>query len=108
MPTRNISKKQREREEELAKQSRLAYVGLLAGGLAHEIRSPLQAIGLNLGLIAELEPHIDPDRRAAFRVRVDRISAEVDWLTKLISEFLDFARPPKPARLPININEFLC
>ena len=108
MPARNISKKQREREEELAKQSRLAYVGLLAGGLAHEIRSPLQAIKLNLGLIAELESHIEPEKRAAFRVRVDRIGSEVEWLTKLISEFLDFARPPKPARLPTNINELLC
>ena len=51
IPPRN--KKQLEREARQEQATRLAYIGTLASGLAHEIRSPLNAIKLNLDLVRE-------------------------------------------------------
>jgi signal transduction histidine kinase len=101
------TKKQLEREAALERASRLAYVGTLASGLAHEIRSPLNAIKLNLDLIAEDLAAVQEDKRAEFGRRLGLITREVDGLQELLSEFLAFAKPPRLEMLPTDLNQLL-
>lgn len=71
---------------------KLAAVGTLAAGLAHEIRNPLNGAQLHLTFLERglRRAHVDdPDTHEAVRV----VGEEIRRLSGLVSEFLDFARP---------------
>ena len=90
----NVSKtkKQLERERREERATRMAYLGTLASGLAHEIRSPLNAMQLNLDLLKEDLEAVNEEKRAEFGRRLGLISREVEGLNKLLTDFLAFAR----------------
>ncbi len=78
----------REMEGRLRQADRLAAVGQLAAGMAHEIRNPLAAIS---GSIQMLEQGLDLDADGARLIKI--VHRETDRLDHLITEFLLFARP---------------
>ena len=81
---------------------RLASLGTLTAGLAHEIRNPLVAIKTFTHLLPE---RIDDEE---FRDKFLRIAAgEVDRISSLVTELLDFARPSDPKLAMENINLIL-
>jgi two-component system sensor histidine kinase PilS (NtrC family) len=75
-------------EEQLKRADRLAAVGRLASGLAHEIRNPLASISGSVQLLRE-DPGIDEENRRLMGI----VLKEVDRLNLLLSDFLNFARP---------------
>lgn len=102
-----------ERERlELAKvqSERLAAVGTMAAQVAHEVRNPLGSIALNLDLIQKEvgeianTPGYSPEEG---RVLVGEMRAEVHRIQKVLEDYLQFARLPKPRRQPLALNEFL-
>jgi signal transduction histidine kinase len=81
---------------------RLASLGTLTAGLAHEIRNPMVAIKTLTQLLPErLE---DEEFRSQF---VKIASGEVDRISSLINELLDFARPSDPKWEMEDINAIL-
>ena len=94
------------REERLAKMrlQRLARLGTLLAGFAHEVRNPLSTIGLNLQLVLEefREPETPRDKRT--QKRLATVEGEVRRLQKILEEFLSFARSPEPKFGPIDLN----
>ena len=94
-------------EEEIVK-DRLAYLGTLAGGLAHEVRSPLNSIHLNIELL-ERGGCGDkaPEGEKKFKKRVQRIKEEVSNLQNTLTEFLQFAKPPGVKRVATEVKDFL-
>ncbi|MBI3831567.1 MAG: hypothetical protein HY291_18755 [Planctomycetes bacterium] len=107
MSTLPRNKKQAEIDAREEAASRMAYVGTLASGLAHEIRSPLNAMKLNLGLLGEMAPAMSAEKRAEFERCVRLIEREVDGLQELLSEFLAFARPPRMQMLATDVNDLI-
>ena len=75
-------------EGELKRAHRLAAVGRLASGLAHEIRNPLASISGSVQLLLEDEKVRDEDRHL-----MEIVIKEADRLSALLSDFLNFARP---------------
>jgi signal transduction histidine kinase len=78
---------------------RLAALGEMAAGLAHEIRNPLGAIK---GAVLVMEPHmqrIDPSTREFLDVIVE----EVDRLNRVVSQFLVYSRPFKGEVAPVDL-----
>jgi PAS domain S-box-containing protein len=76
----------------LRRSEKLAAVGTLAAGLAHEIRNPLNGAQLHLTFLERGMRRAgmnDPDAHDAVRV----VGEEIRRLSELVSEFLDFARP---------------
>jgi signal transduction histidine kinase len=79
---------------------RLAALGRLSAGMAHEIRNPLSGIGTNAQVLRRRFESGDP------RVRfVDFILEEVTRLDKIIEELLRFARPPEPRLAAHDLRE---
>lgn len=78
--------------------NKMAYIGTLAGGLAHEIRNPLNAMSLNLGVVQEDldDPQEDSDKRV--RQIIGRLSREVEQLKETVVSFLAFAVPKEIQR----------
>lgn len=80
--------------DEANRLDRLAYVGTLAAGLAHEIRNPLNAMNINLDLVADdlgTGSHADP----ATRELVSNVKSEIRHLNKIVENFLAYARPTR-------------
>ena len=81
---------------------RLASLGTLTAGLAHEIRNPLVAIKTLTQLLPE---RLDDEE---FRSQFLKIaSGEVDRISSLVNELLDFARPSDPKWELEDINTIL-
>ncbi|MBI5591489.1 MAG: GAF domain-containing protein [Deltaproteobacteria bacterium] len=84
-------------EEHIRRSDRLISVGVLAAGIAHEMRNPLTGISL---LLDDLHDHIED--RGENREMIQRALQEIDRLENLISGLLDFADPSKPAQLAVR------
>ncbi|HET7226849.1 MAG TPA: ATP-binding protein [Candidatus Eisenbacteria bacterium] len=85
----------RRQQEELRRHERLATLGQLSAGVAHEIRNPLAGIGTSAQvLLRRFEPR---DERARF-VRV--ILDEVSRLDRIVTSLLQYARPRTPKLEP--------
>ncbi len=78
-------------EEKASEAERMAYLGTLASGLAHEIRNPLNSLQLNMQLLEEEfgdDPDADEKRRLMSITR-----DEIGRLERLATDFLRYAKP---------------
>jgi signal transduction histidine kinase len=89
----------RELEERLQRSSRLAALGTMAAGLAHDIRNPLTAVRMMCRVMSE--SHEDPSTRERFDQIVPR---ELDRVSGVIEDMLDLARPPELQLEPVDID----
>jgi signal transduction histidine kinase len=80
-----------ESQATIERQEKLAALGLLAAGVAHEIRNPLTAIKARLFTQARHLKANSPERNDA-----DLISHEINRLERIVKDFLTFARPSEP------------
>jgi two-component system nitrogen regulation sensor histidine kinase GlnL len=92
----------RELEERLLRSDRLAALGTVAAGVAHEIRNPLAGLR---GAAQLLEG--DPDFPPAFKEYTSVIIKEVDRLAAIVETLLSFASPRAPVLRACNLHEIL-
>lgn len=81
----------RELENRTRLAERLAAVGTLSAGLAHEIRNPLNSARLQLHLLERRLRKQGEDAKLLEPIRL--VQLEIERLSHLVNEFLDFARP---------------
>jgi two-component system sensor histidine kinase PilS (NtrC family) len=89
-------------EENLKRADRLAAVGGLASGMAHEIRNPLASISGSIQLLLESNRICDEDRRL-----MGIVVKEANRLSSLLTDFLVFARPKLPSPDAVNLSSIL-
>ena len=89
---------------------RLAVMGTMAAEVAHEVRNPLASITLNLDLVqkeiyklAEGRPELTEEGGAL----VGDMREEIHRIQRVIEDYLQFARLPKPQRRAVALNEWL-
>ncbi len=90
----------------LRRAERLAAVGRISAQITHEIRNPLNAIGLNTELLAE-EIAALPEPPGEALQMVASISREVDRLNAVTEHYLRFARLPRPELERVDLNGLL-
>ena len=92
-------------EKRAADAEALSAMGELAMGLAHEIRNPLNAAVLQLHLLNRNLDRIEAEEptRVALKDRVRIVGDEIGRLNRLLTEFLELARPRGIAREPVHL-----
>jgi len=96
-------------ERQMLTAERLSALGTLAAALAHEIRNPLEAMNLNLELLARsmdsADPSIPADDRQAKYLSV--LEDELSRLAVTVDSFLSFARPGHDVIEKLSLGEIL-
>lgn len=85
---------------------RLAELGAMTGGLAHEIKNPLSTVGLNAQLLSEgiEELAITDEEKGRLVRRVQSLRREVERLRGILTDFLQFAGELRLDRKPADLN----
>jgi two-component system NtrC family sensor kinase len=91
-----------QRQEQLIQSEKMAALGQLSAGIAHEIRNPLTSIKIFIQSL-EKESGLEENQKEDFRI----IVKEIDRINEHITLFLNFARPEEPLFQAINMNELV-
>ena len=89
-------------ELQIRRSDRLASLGTLSAGMAHEIKNPLVSIKTFAQLLPER--YQDSDFRDTFS---NLIGHEIDRIDSLVNQLLRFARPAKPVLAPMHVHDAL-
>ncbi len=91
-------------EEQAERNGKLAAMGELASGVAHEIRNPINSIGMIAQrLIREFNPEEDKEE---YKNITHLLKDEVSRVNKIISQFLNYARPLDLRRTATDPSEY--
>jgi len=88
--------------DQLIRADRLAAMGELTAGVAHEVRNPLGVIRASVQLLEDAQCDEQRIKSAA-----EVIKQEIDRLDKVIKALLDFGRPSKPTLVATDLAEVL-
>ncbi|MFN7972370.1 MAG: ATP-binding protein [Acidobacteriota bacterium] len=103
--TMRVLEKTRRIHDQAERRIRLASLGALAGGLAHEIRNPLNAMSLNVQL---LEEDIAASRMAdqtSWRASLQTTRREIKRLDELVTNVLTYAKPSAMVTSPVALHD---
>jgi len=76
-------------EDEIELSRRLAAIGRLTSGVAHEVKNPINAIVVHLEVLRQKLQQLDPDTRR----HIDVIGSEIQRLDRVVQTLVDFTRP---------------
>jgi PAS domain S-box-containing protein len=89
-------------EKKLYNSQKLAALGQLSAGIAHEVRNPLSSIKMSLQI---LEKRMNPEGNDLKRFKIAQ--KEVEHLEELVNNVLVFAKPMEPKTNPVDLNKLL-
>jgi signal transduction histidine kinase len=100
----NLAKQEAEQyhRELIQRADRMATIGELASGIAHEIRNPLAGIQGAIQILAEGFPREDPRKQVT-----DEIQKQIYKLERLVKDLLNYAKPVPANYLPTDINQLV-
>ncbi len=88
--------------EQMKRADRLASIGEMAAGIAHEIKNPLAGIAGVIQVLKKDIPAEDPKRAV-----LEEVLSQVERMDKAVRNLLSFARPPEPRMTLVDLNELI-
>lgn len=90
-------------ENEIELSRRLAAIGRLTSGVAHEVKNPINSIVVHLEVLREKLLHIDPETKR----HMDVIESEIHRLDRVVKTLVDFTRPVELKLSEIDLREIV-
>ena len=106
-----LSEKHARAEDALRRRDRLAAMGELASTVAHEVRNPLNAIGMTAQRLRR--EFLNGDRTASapdaseLKELLDVLGGETKRIDRIVQQFLDYARPPRLSLRQASLRDML-
>ncbi|MBI5576278.1 MAG: PAS domain S-box protein [Deltaproteobacteria bacterium] len=100
----------KELEHAVNVREKLASLGQLAAGIAHEIRNPVSGININVSTLDTLcgrAEGLDPDEREKIREVIAQARAASNKISSVIARVMGFSRPAPPRLERVDINRIL-
>ncbi|MGV1100544.1 ATP-binding protein [Thiovibrio sp. JS02] len=94
----------RKREKEIVQSKRLASIGVLVAGVAHELNNPLNNISMIAQTYSEVYDGLSREERIGFMGRIDE---ETERLRVIIHNLLDYAKPKEQHLAPAAANQVI-
>jgi signal transduction histidine kinase len=94
-------------EEKVRETQYLSQLGRLASGVAHEIRNPLNFIGLAVDHLDGIAEGKGPEGEAEKQQVVRRIKEEIGRLNELVTNFIMYGKLPEPQKAAVRIPDIL-
>ena len=92
----------REMEEKIKRKEKLATIGEMAAGMAHEIRNPLASLSGSMQVLSH-EPLLNDEQKALMKIAL----RETERLDSIITVFLRYAKPSPPNRKTCDLQNLL-
>jgi signal transduction histidine kinase len=92
-----------ELEQLLFRQDKMASLGRVAAGIAHEIRNPLSGINIYLNALEKVIEK--PESQATVEQIIGQLKSASRKIESVIKRVMDFAKPAEPKMTPIQINK---
>jgi signal transduction histidine kinase len=106
-----LSEKHARAEEALRRRDRLAAMGELASTVAHEVRNPLNSIGMIAQRLrhefADADPAAPAQDQAELNELLDVLTGETQRINGIVQQFLDYARPPRLAPRTASLEDLV-
>lgn len=99
-----MSEELNRREEEIVRSKRLASIGVLVAGVAHELNNPLNNISMIAQTFLELHDKLGHEQQLEFMTQIDE---ETERLRVTIRNLLDFSKPKDKEVEPRDLNEVM-
>ncbi len=93
--------------ERRKKVDRLTFLSAMAGGLVHEVKTPLSTMSVNLQLLKEEWENPETQKEMRTLKRVEILMREIQRLEDVVNDFLHFARGFSLEPVPSNINRLI-
>jgi signal transduction histidine kinase len=90
-------------EDEIELSRRLAAIGRLTSGVAHEVRNPINAIMVHLEVLREKIRQIDPESKR----HMDVIGSEIQRLDRVVQTLVDFTKPVELRLVETDLRKML-
>jgi len=90
-------------EDEIELSRRLAAIGRLTSGVAHEVKNPINAIVVHLEVLREKLPQLEPDAQR----HMDVIGTEIQRLDRVVQMLVDFTRPVELKLAEVDLGRLL-
>jgi signal transduction histidine kinase len=90
-------------EDEIELSRRLAAIGRLTSGVAHEVKNPINAIVVHLEVLRQKLNQVDPDTRR----HMDVIGAEIKRLDRVVQTLVDFTRPVELRLVDVDLRKLV-
>lgn len=99
-----VERRMQEERQKLQDKENLAAIGQMAAGIAHEVRNPLTVIKGFVQLLKRFNGTAD---EAVLKNYLEMIDKEIDRVSNLLKDFLQFAKPSKPKLVEFDLNQAL-
>ena len=99
-----MARELKRREQEILQSKRLASIGVLVAGVAHELNNPLNNISMIAQTYAEVYDHLEKEQRLGF---MEQIEEQTERLRLTIKNLLDFSKPKEQKLEEQDINDVI-